>query len=126
VSTDYLEKRLDEAEDDIKQLTRNVTILTRDVQAMLKIQEEIASLIKDQALHAKDIEQTRDIAELALSRTDELRADVAEMKTKVAVSEAVKTARLGMLQVFARYWPLWITLAALGIAGTLIIRNITV
>jgi hypothetical protein len=93
---------------------------------MLKIQEEIASLIKDQALHAKDIEQTRDIAELALSRTDELKADVAEMKTKVAVSEAVKTARLGMLQAFARYWPLWITLAALGIAGTLIIKNVTV
>lgn len=118
------ERRLSAAEGDIKELTRNVTILTQDVQAMLRTQAEIATLIREQAVHERDIKQAIHLAELALERCDEMKRQLDEVRTEIKVHKAVESARLGMMQALLKYWPIWTAIAALGILSGLTIQNI--
>jgi reverse gyrase len=119
-----LEARVASTESDIQQLTWNVSVLAEDVKAMLESQKDIANLLREQALHERDIQQALRLAEMALQRNDDLGKQVSELEKRLEVKEAVDKTRIGMMQALLKYWPIWTGIAALGILSGLTIQNI--
>ena len=74
--------------EDLNELTRNVKVLTRDVDVMVKSQQETVEMMRQQAVQQHELKTVSKALDRAFGRIETMEDDVQVIKTNQAVTEA--------------------------------------
>ncbi len=110
-------ERIRQNESDIKEMTKSVISLTKDVDTLVKAQQRTEVLIQDMVKQRTELEQTGESLGRAFRRIESNEKDLEQIKTKMAVASAVSATRVSFVKVLAQYWPVLTGLGLMLMAG---------
>jgi chromosome segregation ATPase len=117
-----MDRRLSRNENDIEALTRNLAVLTSDVDKLVRSQQEIHQLFKDQAVQRKELDHFRESLSRAFTAIETVQGEQRELTQQIAVSAAVDKARVGFASFLLRYWHILMMFSVAGAAGGYIVK----
>lgn len=117
-----VESRQDKLEDYMRSLTKQTISVTKDVDRLIKTQNESTKMLKTQAVQENEMLHMRESMGRWFARVESLESDIRQVIIQQAADKSKDDTRVGIFKGIMRYWHIIVFIGLLSASGGYFIK----